>query len=235
MSLPKPYYEKDGYIIYHGDCREILPELDKFDLVLTDPPYGIGRDGKPPSTSSHGGHKGHLFLGWDGSAPTTDELRMIRKAATEYVLWGANYFPEAMTRGPGWLLWDKGQRICQADGELAASSRLGPLRIFTCNRIALARDGAVHPTQKPVDLMRWCLTFFPDAKTVLDPFMGSGTTLVAAKLEGRRAVGIEIEERYCEIAANRLRQNVLCFTKPEKRKRQKKDDDSTGLFAELTP
>ena len=85
----------------------------------------------------------------------------------------------------------------------------GPLRIFTLNRVALMTDGAVHPTQKPEALMRWCLMFFPEARTVLDPFMGSGTTLRAAKDLRRRAVGVEVNERYCEIAANRLRQRVL--------------------------
>jgi DNA modification methylase len=73
------------------------------------------------------------------------------------------------------------------------------------------KETRVHPTQKPLPLMRWCLTLAPDAQTILDPFMGSGTTLVAAKLEGRKSVGIEISEKYCEIAANRLRQRVLQF------------------------
>jgi DNA modification methylase len=111
----------------------------------------------------------------------------------------------------GWLVWDKGQRIAQSDGELAFTSRDKALRIFTLNRVELMLDGAQHPTQKPVALMKWCLSLFPEAKTVLDPFCGSGTTLVAAKDMGLTAVGIEAEERYCEIAANRLRQSVLNF------------------------
>lgn len=177
--------------------------------MLTDPPYGIGRDGKPPSTSSHGGHKGYEFLGWDCEPPDADTFAAMFAAARDYVIWGANYYPQHMQPAPGWLLWDKGQRIDQADGELAATSRRGPLRILTLNRVELAFDGAVHPTQKPVALMKWCIRFFPFARTVLDPFMGSGTTLRAAKDMALQAVGIEIEERYCEIAAKRLAQEVM--------------------------
>ena len=211
----KPYYEEAGIVIYHGDCREVLPTLPKVDLVLTDPPYGIGRDGKLKSTSSHGGHKGYDFMGWDASAPSPETFGLVLGAATDFVIWGANYFSPSMPPGPGWLLWDKGQRIDQADGELAASSRRGPLRIFTLNRAAIAVDGACHPTQKPLALIRWCLSLFPNVRTVIDPYSGSGTTLLAAKQSNRRAIGIEIEERYCEIAVNRLRQEVFQFEEPK--------------------
>ena len=209
MSLPQPYYQDDACTIYHGDCREILPLLEPVDLVLTDPPYGIGRDGKRASTSTHGGHKGYEFLGWDRSAPTHETMRLVLAAGRDSIIWGANYYPSVFSPSPGWLLWDKGQRIDQADGELAFSTRKGALRVFTLNRVALQIDGAVHPTQKPLPLMKWCINFFPDANTILDPFMGSGTTLRAAKDLGRRAIGIELSEAYCEIAANRLRQEVL--------------------------
>ena len=211
----KPYYSHAGITIYHGDCREILPTLPKCDLLLTDPPYGIGRDGRRPSTSSHGGHKGYEFRGWDKEIPAKATFRLMYEAATDWIIWGANYFAPFMIPGPGWLLWDKGQRIDQADGELAASSRKASLRIFECNRVAIMQDGAVHPTQKLRAVMAWCLMLFPDAQTILDPFMGSGTTLVAAKNLGRKAIGIEIEERYCEIAAKRLSQEVFDFDETE--------------------
>jgi DNA modification methylase len=209
VSLPKPYYEHAGITIYHADCRDILPHLPKVDLVLTDPPYGIGRDGKPKSTSSHGGHKGYEFLGWDNAPPTSEEVGSIIASGKDAVIWGANYFPAALPPSPGWLLWDKGQRLDQADGELAFTTRCAPLRVCTINRVAIATDGAEHPTQKPIKLMSWCLSFFPKAETILDPFMGSGTTLVAAKLLGRKAIGIEREEKYCEIAVQRLGQDSL--------------------------
>ena len=211
MSLPKPYYDHAGITIYHGDCREILPHLPKVDLVLTDPPYGIGRASKEISTSSHGGHKGWPEAAWDISPPSNELLAMVVQKGRDCVVWGANYFPHAMPASAGWMLWDKGQRIDQADGELAASSRKGAFRVFTLNRASIGADGSVHPTQKPVKLMTWCLGFFPNAQTILDPFMGSGTTLVAAKNLGRKAIGIELEEKYCEIAVCRLAQEVMDF------------------------
>lgn len=207
----KPYFCDDAVCILHGDCRDIMPLLGKFDLLLTDPPYGIGRSGKPKSTSKHGGHKGYPDLGWDKSAPTDDTIRKCLESSKDCVVWGANYFPREMPAAPGWLLWDKGQRIDQADGELAASTRTGPLRVFTLNRCALAQDGAVHPTQKPLALIKWCISLFGEVKTILDPFAGSGTTGRAAKDMGRKAVLIELEEKYCEIAAKRMAQQVFDF------------------------
>ncbi len=215
MKLPnglKAYWSDGERHIIHGDCREVLPMLGTFDLLLTDPPYGIGRDGKPPSTSSHGGHKGYRFAGWDSQPPSAENFLLMLNAAKDWVIWGANYFTPHVPPGPGWLMWDKGQRIDQADGELAATSRRAPLRIFTLNRVAIAQDGAFHPTQKPLRLMTWCLSMFPDANTILDPYMGSGTTLRAAKDASLKCVGIEQHERYCAIAARRLEQNVLEFT-----------------------
>ena len=106
-------------------------------------------------------------------------------------------------------MWDKGQRINQSDGELAYTSLDGALRIWTLNRVALMQDGAQHPTQKPEELIRWCIQQAEPAATILDPFAGSGTTGRAAKDLGRKAVLIEREERYCEIAASRMAQGVL--------------------------
>ena len=206
-----PYYDCDGITIYNGDCREVLPTLPKFDLLLTDPPYGIGRDGSRPSTSKHGGRKAYEFMGWDSKSPEDELLRTCIESTKEQIVWGANYFPQVLQPSMGWLVWDKGQDICSSDCELAYSSRKGALRRIVLNRVELAKDNASHPTQKPLALMRWCLSFAPDAKTILDPFMGSGTTLVAAKREGRKAVGIELEERYCEAAVKRLQQGVFDF------------------------
>ncbi len=163
------------------------------------------------STSSHGGHKGWPNQSWDDAPPSTETFRVVLEAGRDFVIWGANYFSMAIPPGPGWLVWDKGQRIDQADCELAASSRIGAMRIFTKNRCAIAKDGSVHPTQKPLDLMLWCLRFFPNAMDIIDPFMGSGTTLRAAKDAGLKAIGIEINEAYCEIAANRLSQEVFAL------------------------
>lgn len=194
--------------LYLGDCREVLPVLGKVDAVVTDPPYGIGRDGKPPSTSKHGGHKGYDFCGWDKATPDDDLLRYLVGAPGGSIMWGANYYPQCLPPSPGWLFWDKGQRIDQADGELAFCSRQGALRVFMLNRVALMKDGAVHPTQKPIALMAWCLGFLPNANTILDPFMGSGTTGVACVQLGRKFIGIEMDEGYFDIAVKRITDEV---------------------------
>jgi len=207
-----PYYSHAGITIYHGDCREILPMLPKCDLLLTDPPYGIGRDGQTQSDGKHGGRRGYEFADWDDSPPDAELFRLMFAASDEHVIWGGNYFTPHLPPSMGWLVWNKEQRIHQSDGELAFTSRNAALRIFDANRVILMGDGACHPTQKPLALMKWCLSLFPDAKTVLDPFAGSGTTLVAAKAMGLTAIGIELHEPYCEIAAKRLSQEVFDFT-----------------------
>jgi site-specific DNA-methyltransferase (adenine-specific) len=208
----KPYYDDGkGITIYHGDCREILPQLDKVDLVLTDPPYGIGKDGQKLTTGGHGGRKAYEFLGWDACRPEKGVFDLMRSASASQIIWGGNYFADYLPASGKWLVWDKGQRINQSDGELAWTSFEGALRINTFNRVELMLDDAAHPTQKPMKLITWCLSLVPEAQTILDPFMGSGTTLVAAKLLGRKAIGIEIEETYCKIAVERLRQQVMNF------------------------
>lgn len=208
-----------GQRLILGDCLAVMQELGRFDAVVTDPPYGMKRDGKPPSTSSHGGHKGYAFKGWDKSAPPAEVFRSIFAISGEQIIWGANFFPQHLRPAMGWLFWDKGQRISQSDGELAFASRENALRVFTLNRAALAQDGAVHPTQKPLALMEWCLGFVPAAQTVLDPFMGSGTTLVACQRLGRMGTGIEIDPDYFAVACRRVeeatRQPDLFIAPPE--------------------
>lgn len=212
----KPYYQDAAVTIYHGDCRQIVPVLGRFDLLLTDPPYGIGRDGKKLSTSKHGGTKAYAFTGWDSEAPSSWVLQMLMAACEKHIIWGGNYLVEALPPSMKWLVWDKGQRIAQSDGELAWTNLDGALRICTLNRVELAADGAQHPTQKPEKLIRWCIEQAEQAQTILDPFAGSGTTGRAAKDLGKTAVLIEREERYCEIAAKRMQQECLPFVAPTK-------------------
>jgi len=212
----KAYYEHGGITIYQGDCREILPTLPKCDLLLTDPPYGIGRHEMRESTSSHGGRKAYAALSnWDEFAPDEYAFCLMFGKTENQIIWGGNYFTAYLPAKMGWIVWDKGQRIAQSDGELAFTSRDTALRIWGGNRCLLQSDGAEHPTQKPLALMKWCLSLFPDAKTVLDPFCGSGTTLVAAKAMGLTGIGIEQHEPYCEIAAKRLSQEVFDFAQRE--------------------
>jgi DNA modification methylase len=148
------------------------------------------------------------FSAWDSERPSAELLARLIAITRAQIVWGGNYFPSLPTRQK-WLVWDKGQRIDQSDGELAWTSMDGALRICTISRACLNQDGAVHPTQKPERLMRWCLNQVEYVRTVLDPFMGSGTTLVACKRFGKSAIGIEREERYCEIAVQRLAQDTL--------------------------
>lgn len=209
----KPYFTDGAVTIYHGDCAVIAPQLGTFDLLCTDPPYGIGRDGQVRSRGKHGGRKAYEFGGWDSTRPAAHVLQMLLDKAPVHIVWGGNYFSDVLPVGSRWLVWDKGQRISQSDGELAWTSLDGEaLRIATFNRVEIALDGAQHVTQKPLKLMTWCLSLAPGIKTVLDPFMGSGTTLRACKDLGISCVGIEREERYCEIAARRMSQQTLFAT-----------------------
>ena len=208
--MSQPYYEDDSVTIYHGDCREVLPVGG--DLVLSDPPYGMDVDtgklqriGKPDYLWHSVEHAGDNWL------------PIVLGLGLPTVLFGANAYASRLPDHPGWIVWDK-----QADGfaqgspaELAWSNFLTNLRMFRLNYrgFTTRSDPKWHPMQKPVRLMVWVLSL-PETPSgvVLDPFMGSGTTLVAAKNLGRKAIGIEIEERYCEIAAQRCSQGVLDLT-----------------------
>lgn len=187
-----------------GDCREILPTLGRVDAVVTDPPYGIGKDGQKKTTGGHGGRKAYDFLGWDSERPDPSIFELILSAGNQHVIWGGNYFADLFPPTGKWLVWDKGQRINQSDGELAWTSKQGALRIFDLNRVSLMTDGAVHPTQKPVEIMRWSILQLENPATILDPFMGSGTTGVACAKLGRKFIGIELEPKYFDIACKRI-------------------------------
>ena len=211
-----PYYEHAGITIYHGDCREVLPTLDKVDLVLTDPPYGIGDKWTKGVMENRKGQKSRLWgkgETWDDSTPCSSLINSTIAAGTHAIVWGGNYFEVPPSRQ--WLIWDKIQTFTGADAEMAWTNLPGTVRCFRMARAAAfgicnGKDYKEHPTQKPIKLISWCVSQCPDEpQTILDPFMGSGTTLRAAKDLGRKAIGIEIEEKYCEIAANRLRQEVL--------------------------
>lgn len=188
-----------------GDCLPVMRQLPNFDAVLTDPPYGIGRDGQKRTTGGNGGRKAYEFKGWDAERPSVRTFEEIIKIAPHQIIWGGNYFADLLPATGQWLVWDKGQRINQSDGELAWTSRNGALRIFELNRVALLTDGALHPTQKPVELMQWCLSFLGGCRTILDPFMGSGTTGVACIRRGFSFTGIEADEGYFDIACDRIR------------------------------
>ena len=218
----KPYYEESGIAIYHGDCLKILPHLPKVDLVLTDPPYGIniGKSG------SIGGSRPKIYIKdygvstWDQVPLSSDQWTKIKSKTELWIIWGGNHLAGVLGPSAGMLVWDK---KCQ-DGwdDTFSECEVAWTNIFTRAKMfrhlwagafrASERGGAVrkHPTQKPVALMTWCISIVPNntVKVILDPFTGSGTTLVAAKQLGFHAIGIEIEEKYCRVAAKRLRRTV---------------------------
>ena len=192
--------------LYLGDCRDILPTLGKVDAVVTDPPYGIGRDGQTKTTGGNGGRKAHEHKGWDAVRPDAEIFNLILKAAPLTIIWGGNYFADLLPPTGKWLVWDKGQRINQSDGELAWTSMNGALRILTMNRVELLLEGTEHPTQKLIKLMDWTLTHLPEAQTILDPFMGVGSTGIAAIRAKKSFVGIERDPDYFAIACRRIRE-----------------------------
>lgn len=211
----KPYYQDPAVTIYHCDCREILPDLEPVDLVLTDPPYGINhqcnyRDRRRYKAACS---KNYPNVYGDDSPFNPEFLLSIGKAR---IIWGGNWFANKLPNSGGWLVWDKERpdNLDQATCELAWTDCIKGVRRFRYLWNGMIRKGGddlVHPTQKAIALMKWCmeLKWVRDYKIVLDPFMGSGTTMRAAKDLGRKAIGIEIEEKYCEIAAKRMAQEVL--------------------------
>lgn len=198
-----------------GDCLAVMHgmEAGSVDAIVTDPPYGIGRDGSRPSTGSHGGRKAYEFKGWDESAPPEVVFGEMFRVSREQCIWGGNYFAPHLPPKMGWLVWDKGQDICGSDCELAFTSRDKALRRLVLNRSELARDGAVHPTQKPVALMQWCIREMdiPEGGTVLDPFCGSGSTGVACKLLGLNFIGVEIDSVFATVARRRINDAASLF------------------------
>jgi 16S rRNA G966 N2-methylase RsmD len=207
-----PYYQQDGMTIFLGDCREVIDQWEglrtqSFDLLLTDPPYGILAETGSAATRRSGGNTNNGHMEWD-IAPSPETIQRLRTISRAQMIWGGCHLCLPPTFG--YLVWDK-----QIDGlnfgecEMCWTSLRFAPRIFRFRAVGVD-GGKQHPTQKPEALIRWALLQAPESvKTVLDPFMGSGTTLVACKRLGRSCVGIEREERYCEIAARRLQQGAL--------------------------
>jgi len=183
-----------------GDCREILPTLGRVDAVVTDPPYGI--EGTWNGGSSHGwGKFSKEAESWDIRPDWFCEW--LASIDCNKIVWGGQYFP--LPPSGSWLIWDKVVRqFTSGHAELAWSNLSLPIRAYNCATCVLATEGKTHPTQKPIELMKWCLGFLPDAETILDPFMGSGTTGVASVKLGKSFIGIEREPSYFDIACRRI-------------------------------
>lgn len=207
MAHLKPYYRDDHVTIYHGDCRAILTDVAPnppydYDLI-TDPPYGIAH-----VSSSHWNNERIV-----GDAQSFDPSHLL--SFGNALIFGANHFADKLPASPGWIVWNKRDRVSRklpgSDAELAWTTLTDQVRIFTHVWIphTLRDEPVFHPTQKPVALIRALISEFSRSEWIVDPYMGSGTTMRAAKDLGRQAIGIEIEERYCEVAAKRCSQEVL--------------------------
>lgn len=204
-----PYYQHEGISIYHAECSDLISNWNQFDLLLTDPPYGLGGICKGGTSGGWAKRTAQDVIRdrWDYEPTPKEILDLCRSICDNCVIWGGNYFELPLSRG--WLVWNKPEReFSMSEAELAWTNRDAVIRVIDLPRSDYGRK---HPTQKPLKLMSWCLALFPDAQTILDPFMGSGTTLLAAKQRGLIAVGIESEEEYCEMAALRLSQSVMDF------------------------
>ncbi|AWJ93292.1 DNA modification methylase (plasmid) [Azospirillum baldaniorum] len=201
-------------VLYCGDCREILPTLSGVDAVVTDPPYGIlnleGEGSTPavrksPRQQGSGKLKGRLLntsdVKWD-IAPSDEVFDLIRRVSRDQIIWGGNYFNLPPARAV--LVWDKEQpweNFSQV--EVAWSSLNRPAAIFR-ESATRGTPNKQHPTQKPLSLMLWCLGLLPSVGSVIDPYMGSGTTGVACAKRGVSFVGIERDARYFGIACRRI-------------------------------
>ena len=193
--------------LYCGDNRVVLPTLERVDAVVSDPPYGIGENHKKvKSRGKLAKAKDYGEFHWD-TAPPKWVLLQLQEMSRYQIIFGGNYFD--LPAATCWLVWDKdGPANDFADCELAWTNlpkAVRRIRWLWNGMIRKGSDVREHPTQKPEKVMEWCIDHLPDdAETILDPFMGSGTTGVAAVRRGKRFIGIEADERYFEIACRRI-------------------------------
>ena len=197
--------------LYLGDCMDILPTLNKVDAVITDPPYGINENSKKvASRGNMAVPKDYGDFDWDKAPPPDELIELIRTKGKYQAFFGGNYFTLPPTSC--WLVWDKlnGDNDF-ADCELAWTNWPKAVRRLQWRWNGMIRQGneeRFHPTQKPLEVMKWVIELCPKSETILDPFMGSGTTGVAAIQMGRKFIGIEREPKYFEIACKRIEQAV---------------------------
>jgi DNA modification methylase len=209
VQVMLPYYEQDGITIYCADCRTVMRAL-RPSWIVTDPPYGINYNAERQNLNS--GQKYKDIANDDGSM----DLEFIFMAEGNKVVFGANCFPHLLPHRGRWICWDKrtnesADKALGSPFELAWTSRTsGYDKIYRIMHGGFVNDDGgkrYHPTQKPVRLFYRILEDFTNEDDlILDPFMGSGTTLIAAQKLGRKAVGIEIDKHYCDIAIERLSQ-----------------------------
>ena len=201
-----------GQLLIQGDCREVMAVLPRVDAVVTDPPYGTAdawQGGKGHGWGRQDGMKAKRNA-WDAERPTKEAFNEMIGLSKEQIIWGGNYFADLLPPSMRWLAWDKCQRnFTLADFELAWTSQNKAARAFNLSRSQAALDGKDnHATPKPIALMEWCLGFLPDARTILDPFAGSGTVAVACQRLGRQSISIELDPDYYQIGLKRVQEVV---------------------------
>jgi DNA modification methylase len=194
-----PYQRKEvigNATLYLGDCADVIDEIKAFDAIVTDPPYGIGFAAQPTKWQRRAGH---APKGWDD---TTNTIVLSLPDRAPSIIWGGNYY--ALPQSRGWLSWFKPDAPpSMAHFELAWTSFDRNARQLSVSIGETNPERVGHPTQKPLRLMKWCLTFV-EGRTILDPFMGSGTTGVAAMADQRAFIGIERDPAYFDIACRRI-------------------------------
>ena len=211
----EPYYQSEKVTLYCGDNARVLPSIDGAGAIITDPPYGIadvwkgGASGGWARAREQTEHRNS----WDTKPASVEIIQRILAFNLPTIIWGGNHFSLPTSRG--WLVWNKPERgFTLSEAELAWTNIDAPMRVCDCRR---SDPDRIHPTQKPERLMEWCVGF-TKANTILDPFMGSGTTGVAAVRLGRRFIGIEIDPKYADIARRRIADAVPLFAQVEKPK-----------------
>lgn len=196
--------------LYLGDCKEILQLIDKVDAVITDPPYGINENSKKVASRVNlAAPKDYGNFDWDKSPPPDELIELIRTKAKYQAFFGGNYFTLPPTSC--WLVWDKLNSGDFADCELAWTNWPKAVRRLQWRWNGMIRQGneeRFHPTQKPLEVMKWMIDLCPVSDTILDPFMGSGTTGVAAIQLGKKFIGIEREQKYFDIACKRIEKEI---------------------------
>lgn len=194
--------------LYCGDCLEILPQLKKVDAVVTDPPYGINENSKKVARRVNKAKpKDYGKFFWDKKPIDEKTIEILKNISKHQIIFGGNFF-DGLGKTSCWLIWDKQNGGSDfADCEMAWTNLNKAVRRIYWRWNGMIRKGheeRFHPTQKPLGVISWCLSFIDDDQTILDPYMGSGTTGVACVKKGKKFVGIELDKKYFDIACKRI-------------------------------
>ena len=195
--------------VYNCDCVDYMKTIEDkfFDLAIVDPPYGINRGGQTETFTNNPKHKRkeHKQKDWDKNRPDAEYWQELFRISKHQIVWGANYFTGYLPPSMGWVFWDKGQDLSMSDGELAFTSFEKALRRVIINRAEIMKDGAIHPTQKPVKLYKWLLkNYAKQCDKIFDSHMGSQSSRIAAYKLGFDFWGCELDKEYFDEGCKRF-------------------------------